>query len=183
MFKLLISLLVVMTLVGSTNAGWFDRFKPKPSPVASEPDPSYETLDKKVAVLGEELRGEDTKLSTRVDSVEVTTKEQTEKLNNLKVNFTNMNIQMDQLTSTVGTLEQTKHTLRIGIRVVDTKRFSAGVEHTFDLRRSKADRVGVTILYKLGTSYEERLVQTEINKLRKALILLEKIGQLREELR
>ena len=56
-------------------------------------------------------------------------------------------------------IEKTGIMMGFSLRILDTKRFSVNLFDTYNIRREKNDAVGVNVMFKLGTSYEERKIE------------------------
>lgn len=91
-----------------------------------------------------------------------------------QVNATNTRI--NDVSSRVDKLEQMKVIADINVRLLDTKKYQVGIFDMFDGRAQRNFAAGVRLTYKLGQSYEEKLIekqQRQLDQLQAALSRLQ----------
>jgi hypothetical protein len=86
----------------------------------------------------------------------------------LQNNINNTNSRIDNVDKRVNSLEQTQGIVEGEVRVYDGRKISVSTFVDYTTTRQTVDRAGIKIVYKLGTSYEERRLdelEKKINKL------------------
>jgi hypothetical protein len=74
----------------------------------------------------------------------------------LQNNINNTNSRIDNVDKRVNSLEQTQGIVEGEVRVYDGRKISVSTFVDYTTTRQTVDRAGIKIVYKLGTSYEER---------------------------
>jgi len=96
--------------------------------------------------------------------------------NTLQSEVNDVNNRVDNLSNRVSKLERTQYKLQVGVRILDTKRISVVSYVSQDFTRGCIDEAGVRVTFKLGTSYEERMItatNARVERLEKFLALPE----------
>jgi len=78
---------------------------------------------------------------------------------NLKNNINSTNSRVDDLSNRVGRLEKTQVVAELGVRVYDSKHLSITPYIQQNFTRAKVSEIGVKFLFKIGKSYEEKLIE------------------------
>jgi collagen triple helix repeat protein len=71
----------------------------------------------------------------------------------------NLNTQAQDNTNRIDRLEQTKYLLEPTVRLYDSKRWQVQAFDSYDVRQGMNFAVGARIMFKLGKSYEEKLIE------------------------
>jgi len=84
-----------------------------------------------------------------------------EEINNNTKNITETNNKIEDLDNRVGDLEKTQHVIVGEVRIYDSKKWKVKPFARYNFTRNKVDTIGVKLTYKLGRSYEEKLIETQ----------------------
>lgn len=85
--------------------------------------------------------------------------------NNLQNQVNNVNDRVNDVDNRVNKLEQTKYVGGVAVRLYDTKRFEVQAFDDYNMRSKRNDVVGMRMVFKLGKSYEEKLLAQQAAQL------------------
>jgi hypothetical protein len=110
----------------------------------------------------------DTELSGDINEVKKQNVKQDEEINNIKL----VNSRQDQK---IKELSETKYNLELVVRLLETRKTILEIYNTYDLRHNNNVAIGLRFTYKLGKSYQDKVLEELDKKLKKLENIIDKI--------
>jgi len=112
----------------------------------------------------------DTELLGNINEVKNKNVEQDGEINNIKL----VNNEQDRK---IKELSETKYNLELVIRLLETRKTILEIYNTYDVRHNNNVAIGLRFTYKLGKSYQDKVIEELDKKLKKLEGIIDKINE------